>query len=75
MWTHKEKNLQIKCIIDKDEDINENDVMKVKELYTYPLIQDWIAAAALSPCSPPGPSHTPQPHMTSLACWPLEHIV
>lgn len=56
-------------------DITEDGVMKVTELYTNPLVQDWTAAAALSPCSPPGPFHTPQPHMTSPACWPLEHIV
>lgn len=49
--------------------------MKVTEPYTYLLVQDWIVAAVLSLCSPPGPCHTPLPHMTSPACWPLEHTV
>lgn len=42
-------------------------------LSTHPPTQDWTEAAAPSPCSPPGPYRTLQPHMTSPAYWPLEH--
>lgn len=39
---------------------------------THPPARDWTAAAVPWPCSPPGPSHTPPPRMTSRAYWPLE---
>lgn len=42
------------------------------ELETHPLARDWTAAAVPWPYSPPGPSHTLPPHMTSPACWPLK---
>lgn len=42
------------------------------ELETHPPARDWTAAAVPWPYSPPGPSHTLPPHMTSPACWPLK---
>lgn len=46
---------------------------RVWKAVTHPPARDWTAAAVPWPCSPPGPSHTPLPHMTSPAYWPLEH--
>lgn len=39
---------------------------------THPQARDWTEAAAPSLCSPPGPSHTLPPHMTSQTYWPLK---
>lgn len=49
------------------------DTARVWKAVTHPPARDWTAAAVPWPCSPPGPSHTPLPHMTSPAYWPLEH--
>lgn len=42
------------------------------ELETHPPARDWTAAAVPWPYSPPGPSHTLPPRMTSPAYWPLK---
>lgn len=48
------------------------DIKAVNVNLTHPPAQDWTAAAVPWPCSPPGPSHTLPPHMTSPAYWPLK---
>lgn len=42
-------------------------------IFTHPPAQDWTAAAVPWPYSPRGPSHTPLPHTTLPAYWPLKH--
>lgn len=48
------------------------DIKAVNVNLTHPPARDWTAAAVPWPCSPPGPSHTLPPHMTSPAYWPLK---
>lgn len=42
-------------------------------IFTHPPARDWTAAAVPWPYSPRGPSHTPLPHTTLPAYWPLKH--
>lgn len=67
----------IQCMFKRTRDLNILQVWQLvqnqKKRKTHPQAQDWTEAAAPSLCSPPGPSHTLLPHMTSQTYWPLKY--